>query len=107
MVKCESMTDMSLGRARKLNLAASLRKEHMGRRSLKVLDLDLPFEEALERFIRVDPAEMPKHPMRAKDKAAKPSARDGRARKAVSPGNPKSAKPSRPSAKRGKSRGRK
>jgi hypothetical protein len=105
MVKCESMIDMSFGKARKRNLAASLRKEQMGRRSLKVLDLDLPFEEALERFIRVDPAEMPKRPFREKDKAVKPDARDGRARKAVSPGNPKSAKPSRPAARRVKSRG--
>jgi hypothetical protein len=106
MVKCESMIDMSFGRARKRNLAASLRKEHMGRRSLKVLDLDLPFEEALERLIRVDPTEMPERPVRAKHKAVKRGARDGRARKAVSPGKPKSAKPSRPSAKAVKSRGR-
>lgn len=45
----------------------------MGRRPAKVLELDMLFEEAVERFIRVDPAELIGRQRRSKGARPKPN----------------------------------
>ena len=75
----------------------------MGRRPAKVLDLDMSFDEALERFIRVDPTEMPRPSPGAKKPA--PRARSRKApdiKKADRPAKPKPTRSSLARPKRGK-----
>jgi hypothetical protein len=43
----------------------------MGRKPKRVLKLNMAFDEALERFLQVDPLEMPEGPERTRNSRAK------------------------------------
>jgi len=50
----------------------------MGRKPRRVLDLDLSFDEALERFLQVDPSELPDGSEATRPKAKTRSRKTGR-----------------------------
>jgi hypothetical protein len=62
----------------------------MGRRPAKTMDLTMPFAEALERFIRVDPKEMPD-----RSESSKPVSR-GTSKPAKKPKKPSPSKTPKP-----------
>jgi hypothetical protein len=71
----------------------------MGRRPKSVLNLDMPFDEALERFIRVDSTEMSRGSPMQKTASTGTRTRALEGKKAVRSRKPKTATSSRARAK--------
>jgi len=70
----------------------------MGRRPAKVLELEMSFEEAMERFIRVDPAQLVGRltkPKKTGRRVAKPGKKISSAKKKASSNGPKNSKSDR------------
>jgi hypothetical protein len=76
-----------------------LEVDDMGRRPVKVLELDMSFEEAMERFIRVDPAELVgrrSRPKKVEPRVVRSNKKASSAKKSSSTGR-KNSKPGRKS----------